>query len=131
MPRLGSKKRRAKPQLGFQGRWNSTSMSQWDADYLHAEVHAFIEFLPNGRGEFQFGYVRGELDYREGERQGKPALEWTWDGNDEMDPAQGRGWAVLEGDELHGMFFIHLGDESDFVAARVAPPRKARRSSTP
>jgi hypothetical protein len=27
---------------------------------------------------------------------------------DEMDPCTGRGWAVLEGDELHGMIFFHL-----------------------
>jgi hypothetical protein len=24
-----------------------------------------------------------------------------------MDPAQGRGWAVVQGDELHGMIFFH------------------------
>ncbi len=51
-------------------------------------------------------------------RDGEPAVEWTWDGNDEMDPAQGRGWAVLEGDELHGMIFFHQGDDSEFVATR-------------
>jgi hypothetical protein len=37
-----------------------------------------------------------------------------------MDPAQGRGWAVLEGDELHGMVFFHQGDASDFVAERAS-----------
>ena len=36
-----------------------------------------------------------------------------------MDPAQGRGWAKSKGDELHGMIFIHLGDESGFVARRT------------
>jgi hypothetical protein len=33
-----------------------------------------------------------------------------------MDPAQGRGWAVRKGDELHGMIFFHSGDDSEFVA---------------
>jgi hypothetical protein len=32
-----------------------------------------------------------------------------------MDPAQGRGWAVVKGDELHGMIFFHGGDDSEFV----------------
>ena len=45
---------------------------------------------------------------------GKPAVEFSWDGNDEMDPAQGRGWAVLDGDRLKGMIFFHQGDESEF-----------------
>jgi hypothetical protein len=34
---------------------------------------------------------------------------------DEMDPRTGRGWAVLQGDELHGIVFFHQGDESAFV----------------
>ena len=40
---------------------------------------------------FQFGYVSGDIDYRDGSRDGKPSIEWTWEGNDEMDPASGRG----------------------------------------
>ena len=29
------------------------------------------------------------MDCRLTTRDGVPAVEWTWDGNDEMDPAQG------------------------------------------
>jgi hypothetical protein len=36
-----------------------------------------------------------------------------------MDPARGRGWAVLKGGELHGLIAFHRGDESAFVAERV------------
>lgn len=57
-------------------------------------------------------------------RDGEPAVEWTWDGNDEMDPAQGRGWAVVKGDELHGMIFFHGGDDSEFVAKKKDQSRK-------
>jgi hypothetical protein len=35
-------------------------------------------------GEFQFGYVHGWLDCRLTARYGASAVEWTWDGNDEM-----------------------------------------------
>lgn len=51
-------------------------------------------------------------------REGEPALEWTWDGNDEMDPAQRRGRAMASSDELHGMIVFHGGDESEFRATR-------------
>jgi len=63
--------------------------------------------------------VRGGIDYRDVLRDGKPAVEFSWDGNDEMDPAQGRGWAVLDGERINGMIFFHQGDESDFVAERT------------
>ncbi len=33
-----------------------------------------------------------------------------------MDAAQRRGWAVVNGDELHGMIFFYGGDDSEFVA---------------
>lgn len=35
-----------------------------------------------------------------------------------MDPASGRGWAVIENDELHGRIFIHQGDDSAFRARK-------------
>ena len=114
-----------KPSSDLVGRWHIVSMTEWEEDYLNEEVQAFIELGPRQRGAFQFGYVRGEVDYRITQRDGKPAVEFSWDGNDEMDPAQGRGWAVLEGGELRGMIFCHLGDESGF-AARPAREKQSR-----
>lgn len=102
----------------FVGRWRITHMDEWDQDYVDEEVEGYIEFDVKGTGAFQFGYVRGEMGCQLTTRDGQPAVEWTWDGNDEMDPAQGRGWAVIKGDELHGMIFFHQGDESGFVANR-------------
>ena len=93
-------------------------MTTWDEDYFNEEQQAFIEFKDKGRGEFHFGYVHGDMDYRQTERDGEPAVEWTWEGNDEMDTVQGRGWAVLKGNELHGMIFFHQGEESGFVAKK-------------
>jgi hypothetical protein len=48
------------------------------------------------------------------------------DDNDEVDPAEGRGWGVVKGDELHGMIFFHQGDDSEFVA-RMKGGRKMNR----
>jgi hypothetical protein len=64
------------------------------------------------------------MDCRLTTRDGEPAVEWTWDGNDEMDPAQGRGWAVVKDDELHGMIFFHQGDDSESVAKKQRPNGK-------
>ena len=94
-------------------------MDQWDEEFVDAEVEGFFEFRPKGIGAFQFGYVRGDIDYRETTRDGKRCIEFSWDGNDEMDPAQGHGWAVYDGDELSGTIYINQGDESDFKAKKA------------
>ena len=111
----------------LEGRWHIVSMSEWDEDHINAEVQAFIEFDAQNSGEFQFGYVQGRMDYRLTTRDGEPAVEWTWEGNDEMDPAQGRGWAVMKGDELHGMIFFHEGDDSEFVAKKATETKTTKR----
>lgn len=55
------------------------------------------------RCQFQFGCVCGEMDCRLAERDGKPAAEFSWEGHDEDEQVFGRGWAVMEGDQLDGM----------------------------
>lgn len=102
-------KKRAKHKSPFISVWHIVSMTAWDEDFFNEEVQAFVEFKGNGTGDFHFGNLQGQVDCREAIRDGQPAVEWTWDGNAEMDPAQGRGWAVLKGDDLHGMIFFHMG----------------------
>lgn len=96
-------------------------MSNWDEDYLNAEVQAFIEFDGKGGGSFQFGYVRGIIDSRESLRDGQPWAEFSWEGDDGADgtPLAGRGWTILQDGELSGMILIHQGDESEFEATRA------------
>jgi len=108
----------AKKASPFTGRWRITSMSAWDQDFVDAEEEGYIEFDGKGVGEFHFGYVHGQMDCRRTTRDGELVIEWTWDGNDEMDPAQGRGWAIVKNDELHGMIFFHQADDSEFVAKK-------------
>ena len=115
-----AKKKQESP---FTGRWHIVSMSAWEDDFLDEEVEAYFEFNDRGWGDFHFGNVQGQMDCRQTAREGEPAVEWSWDGNAEMDAAQGRGGAVLQGDDLHGMIFFHGGDDSEFVAKR-----KSRRS---
>jgi hypothetical protein len=108
-----------KPESPFTGRWRIVSMSAWGQDFVDEEEEGNVEFNGRGSGEFHFGYVHGHMDCREATRDGQPAVEWSWEGNDEMDEASGRGWAVLKGGELHGVIAFHQGDESDFVAKRA------------
>ena len=110
----------AKKKSPIQGQWRITEMEVWDADYLDMEVEAFIEFGSDRMGKFQFGLVRGFMDCRLTERDGKAAVEWSWQGADENDPALGRGWAVLvEDGTLKGRIFIHHADDSAFTAKRM------------
>jgi len=97
----------------FTGRWRIISMdSPWDQD-VDEEEEGYIECDAKGWGSFHFGYVQGNLDCRLTTRDGQPAIEWTWDGNDEMHAAQGRGWAVTKDGELRGMIFFHGGKIRD------------------
>jgi hypothetical protein len=121
-------KSKAIPTPPFIGRWRIVSMSAWDDDFLDEEVEAFIEFDNKGSGEFQFGNVYGHMDCRLTTRDNEPAVEWTWDGNDEMEEAQGRGSAVLKGEELHGMIFFHDGDDSEFVAKKAKQAKSKKRN---
>ena len=109
------------------GRWRITSMDRWDQAFVDAEVEGYFRFDRGEGGEFQFGYVRGGLTCEATERDGRPAVEWSWEGSDEMDPASGRGWARVDPDDtLQGVIHFHRGDRSGFTAERAGPPREAR-----
>lgn len=121
-------KAKPKPTNTFAGRWRIVSMSAWEQDFIDEEEEGYFEFHQKGSGQFHFGYVHGHMDCRLTTRDGEPAVEWTWDGNDEMDPAQGRGWAIVKGDELHGTLFFHGGDDSRFVAKKKSKQASGRKN---
>jgi hypothetical protein len=94
-------------------------MTAWDVDETVEEIQPAFEFERGDTGQLQFGCVEGQLDYRVTQRDGRPAVEFSWDGHDESEHVFGRGWAILDRAELDGMIFFHLGDESGFTARRV------------
>ncbi len=109
------------------GRWRIISMDQWDRASVDAEVEGYFRFDRGEGGEFRFGFVRGEVSCEPTERDGRPAVEWSWEGSDELDPASGRGWARVNPDDtLQGVIHFHGGDRSGFTAERAGPPREAR-----
>jgi len=102
----------------FQGKWRIVEMELWDQDFICLEGPGYIRFERDGMGDFHFGAVHGWTDCRYRKRDGKDAVEFSWEGNEESNPVCGRGWVVLEGDRLHGRLFFHQGDDSGFVAER-------------
>src|SRR5262245_50290118 len=49
---------------GYQllGKWRITKADIWDRDYLDLVQPAYIEFGPNGRGEFAFGAMQATME---------------------------------------------------------------------
>lgn len=121
----------------FIGRWRIVEMEQWDREFIDLEGPGHFTISKGGNGAFHFGAVQGELDCRVEECTGGHRVEFSWVGNDEMDPVSGRGWAVLKNGELHGRLYFHRGDDSSFRAVPFSrsnrtvetdAPRAARRS---
>lgn len=118
----------AKTSNPFVGRWRIVEMELWDRADLDLVSPAFVEFDPEGMGEFQFIAVGGRLDCRYGERGGLPAVEFSWEGQDEGDDCLGRGWAIVCEGILEGRWFFHRGDDSWFRATKGS--RSATRRSS-
>jgi hypothetical protein len=110
-----TKRKTANP---FQGIWMIQHMDQWDVEEEVEGFKPFIEFEDGNVGQFQFGYVVGQIDYRLTQRDGHLAVEFTWDGNDDLDHVFGRGWAAIKDDAIIGEIFFHQGDESEFKALK-------------
>jgi hypothetical protein len=104
----------------FIGKWRIFQMEVWGKDYFDMEVKAYISIDSRTTGEFQFSLVNCSIDgeivkYRDGNR-----FEFTWDGNDECDPASGSGRVKLIGKNLlDGTIKFHKGGSSTFQARRV------------
>lgn len=111
----------------FVGRWRITTMELWTAEDLDLLGPAHLTLERDGLGTMSFIAIEAGLDYRVVQREGRPAVEFSFEGSDEGDRISGRGWAALEGDELHGRIFIHHGDDSSFAAQRTEHVRSAHR----
>jgi len=93
----------------FNGIWRIIEMDNWSNDYLDLIEPAHITFTDASDGEIAFGALTGWLDVRYGMRNGQPCTEFSWQGQDETDPASGRGWLTM--------------DEQRRIAGRFYPQR--------
>ena len=100
------------------GKWRIQEMDAWDKDFIDMIVPGCLTISNDGTGTFQFGAVSGEMDCRSEIIEQTEFLSFSWEGSDECDPASGRGWAKVDGNEMIGKIYFHFGDESGFIANR-------------
>jgi hypothetical protein len=116
------------PQEAFSGSWRIIETELWDGDALDTVQPAFIRFDDDRVGSIGMIVIQAGLDCHFRERDGQPLVEFTFEGDDDGHPCSGRGWAAIDGDgKLRGRFFIHLGDDSEFVAERQDEPTAASK----
>ena len=92
------------------GRWRVVETPGYDM----AVARSYILFAKGG-GEFTLDCLTGSI---RGACEGG-AVEFSWEGNDEMEEARGDGWAKLREDgSLEGEICLHNRDEIPFIARR-------------
>ena len=102
--------------MSIRGRWRVVETPGYDM----AVAGAYILFDEDG-GEFAFDCLTGSIH---GSCHGD-AVQFNWEGNDEMEPANGDGWAELQDDgSLNGEICLLNGDDIPFIA------RRSKTSST-
>jgi hypothetical protein len=103
----------------FLGAWRIDTMELWAKDAIELLGPGTFIFDDEAFGEFRCIAVRGWMDCRFGDRNGRPLVEFSWQGKDERDDASGRGWAII--DETGT-----LGGESTSIRAMIRrSPRRA------
>lgn len=96
--------------MSVQGRWRVVETPGYNV----AMSGAYILFDRDG-GEFAIDCLAGSIH---GVCDGD-AVDFTWQGNDEMDEASGDGWAELQDDgSLEGEISLENGDDIPFIARR-------------
>ena len=98
--------------MSVRGRWRVVETPDHDM----AGLGSYILFTNEGAAvalDCLTGAIHGRC---EGD-----AVEFTWDGSDETEPARGRGWAEeLANDSLEGEICLEGGDDIPFIARRLA-----------
>jgi hypothetical protein len=96
--------------MSVRGKWRVVETPEYDM----AGPGSYILFAQDG-GEFALDCLTGAIHGRcEGD-----AVEFTWDGSDEMEAARGYGWAEMLNDgSLEGEICLEGGDDILFIARR-------------
>jgi len=103
--------------MSIRGRWRVVETP----GYEMVVEGAYILFGDSG-GEFALDCLTGSIH---GVCDGD-AVEFSWDGSDEMEAATGNGWAELQEDgSLEGEICLHNGDDIPFTARQSNPSSTA------
>ena len=97
----------------MKSKWRIIKMLDYTSDFPDMVEKAYILFDGKGGGEFAFGCVTGAIHGA----TDSDAVAFDWNGNDEMEEANGDGWAELQLDgSIIGQICFQGGDEIDFTA---------------
>ena len=101
--------------MNISGKYEIIEMELWAKKDIDLVETGYI-MISGNRGEFRFICVEGQIDIREVENNN---YKFSWDGNDECDPASGFGDFTYEDDTLVGRIYFHDGDDSSFIARKI------------
>ena len=99
--------------------WRITELQGYDAEYVDLCGPAQLKFGSRCAGHINFGAVEAEIDGKMDDLDER-VLRFTFEGSDEGDPILGRGYCVVDGEDMTGRIFRHFGDEFAFKAKRVS-----------
>lgn len=102
----------------FVGSWRITELEGFDSGYVDLCGPAKLEITARGGGHFHFGAVEAGIDCKMDGLDGR-VVRFTFEGGDEGDPICGRGFCQVNGDQMAGRFYRHLGDDFAFQATRI------------
>ena len=107
----------------FLGRWRMVKTELWRPGTLDLVVPAHITFGDTCLGHFEMIAVQGEIDCRF--ENGR--VDFSWMGDDDGEPSNGRGWATVSAEPgtIEGRIYFHQGDDSGFLAKHETAPKKA------
>jgi hypothetical protein len=103
----------------WSGRWRLVETDLWSDDSIDLLEEAHIVFDADRLGSLVVGALQADIDYRTGERDGRPSVEFSWVGDDDGHPSSGRGWAHVQPDNtMRVKLYIHRGDEVTMIGAK-------------
>jgi len=100
--------------MSIDGLYEIVEMELWDKEAIDLVEPGYIS-IKGKSGKLHFICVDGEMDIQ----KIKDRYLFTWDGNDECDPASGYGDFTCSDKTLTGRIHIHNGDNSSFVAVKA------------
>lgn len=89
------------------------------SDRRAGALFSYVDLEARVRADHPPRSIRRLVGVRYGTRDGSACTEFSWEGNNDNDPGNGRGWATFgTAARLVGHIFIHGSDDSGFVAER-------------
>ena len=97
----------------FKGKWRIVEMDGWDQKAIDLVEPGYLQFDSQSTGSLHFICIYADISYA---LSGNKKAIFSFQGDEESNNINGRGWATIKNNELHGHIYINHGDESGFIA---------------